>query len=92
MNKIKCNKCFKLKNEKEFNSSDLEQRRYTCKLCKREQRKKWKTNKKNKIDLCTAYLCKLCGKQKIGKEFYLNDLTNSTFICKKCRSEYNNQK
>jgi len=82
---IKCNKCNLPKVITEFNNSDISQRRYTCKVCKKQQRNIWKTNR----SFPEIITCKNCGQPKDNSEFILSDLQNSTFYCRDCHNDLN---
>lgn len=85
MSYIKCNSCELPKPETEYNKSDISQRRYTCKICKKTQRDIWKATRK----FPDTISCKNCHQPKDKSEFILSDLQNSTFYCRVCHNELN---
>ena len=85
MNYIKCNACNLIKGDIEYNKSDIAQRRYTCKICKKKQRDIWKASRSFPDEIT----CKNCKQSKAKAEFILSDLQNSTFYCRDCHNELN---
>jgi hypothetical protein len=83
---MKCNKCLVDKNVDAFNASDISQRRYICKLCKKEQRAEWKRNRQIAD---SVFRCLICGEVKPTSEFIESDLRNSTHYCRHCHASAN---
>ena len=86
-----CNKCHEIKGLTEFNPSDIKNRRYTCKVCKRRQRAEWKANRKANLDYEKMHTCTKCGFSKNAKQYYDSYLASSTYICKPCADVMTNQ-
>ena len=80
----KCNTCNVIKEEDEFNPSDIKARRYTCKICKRKKKRERKQERLNTIDYSLEYICTQCNTKKSAREFYDSYLVNYTYICKPC--------